>query len=236
MTNGAQMRSRPQPISEMTVLDASSEKPTVERSSRADSTDELLIAQILSGETCLFQILVDPYSERLYRMALAIVRNQADAEDVVQESCLKAFLNLRKFRFDARFSTWLTSIALNEAKALVRTRRRIVYESIDTCCDSEDGAFLDIACSQPLPPDVFEELEFRCLVGRALQGLHPTYREIYDLREIEEFSTEMAAEHLDIPIPLAKTRLHRARKMLHQRLPIMMGLKLEGRPGPEAHA
>ena len=73
-------------------------------------------------------------------------------------------------------------------------------------------------------------------MGRALQGFHPTYREIYDLREIEEFTTEMAAEHLGIPIPLAKTRLHRARKMLHQRLPIMMGLKLEGRPGPEAHA
>jgi RNA polymerase sigma-70 factor (ECF subfamily) len=231
------MQSRVRVIPEMTGLDMPNEARRDGQSTGSDSADGMLIAQILSGESCLFQTLVDPYSKRLYRMALAIVRNQADAEDVVQESCLKAFLNLRKFRFEARFSTWLTSIALNEAKALVRARRHIAYESIDTCCDSDDNSFMDIACSEPLPPEIVEELEFRRLVARALQGLHPTYREIYDLREIEEFSTEMAAEHLGIPIALAKTRLHRARKMLHQRLTIMMGLKLHGLPAarPAAH-
>ena len=230
------MRSRLIPDSEMTTSGVPDEKSTVRQRPRTESAEELLVAQILSGDSRLFQTLVDPYTERLYRMALAIVRNQADAEDVVQESCLKAFLNLRKFRFDARFSTWLTSIALNEAKGLVRARRRIAYESIDTCCGSEDRSCLDIECSQPLPPVIVEELEFRRLVRRALQGLHPRYREIYDLREIEEFSTELAAARLGIPVALAKTRLHRARKMLHQRLTIMMGLKLEGQPGPAVHA
>ena len=230
------MRSRLIPVSELTTSGLPNEKSTARQRPRTESAEELLVAQILSGDSRLFQTLVDPYTERLFRMALTIVRNQADAEDVVQESCLKAFLNLRKFRFDARFSTWLTSIALNEAKALVRARRRIAYESIDTCYGSEDRSCLDIACSQPLASAIVEESEFRLLVRRALQGLHPAYREIYDLREIEEFSTEMAAAHLGIPIPVAKTRLHRARKMLHQRLSIMMGLKLQGQPGPAVHA
>ena len=213
------------------MFDVSNESLGTKQHAQSTATDERLIAQVLSGESLVFQTLVNPYSERLYRMALAIVRNRADAEDVVQESCLKAFLNLGKFRFDARFSTWLTSIALNEAKALVRARRHIAYESIDTCCESNDGSFLDIPCGQPLPLDVVEEVEFQCLVAKALRGLHPTYREIYGLREGEELSTEMAAEQLGIPVPLAKTRLHRARKMLHQRLAIMMKVKAEGPPG-----
>jgi RNA polymerase sigma-70 factor (ECF subfamily) len=184
------------------------------------STDEELVALVLAGERYRFQDLVEPYTERLYRMALAIVRSPADAEDVVQESFLKAFLNLDKFRFDARFSTWLTSIALNEARAVVKARRYIAFEPIDTCRD--EGLFMDIVCKQPLPADVLEESEFRRLVARALGGLHPTYREIYDLREVEECSTETAAARIGIPIALAKTRLSRARKMLHQRLATMM--------------
>ena len=80
------------------------------------------MALILAGETQLFHDLVKPHEQRLYRMAIAIVRNPTDAEDVVQESYLKAFLNLSKFRFDARFSTWLTSITLNEARSVVRRR------------------------------------------------------------------------------------------------------------------
>lgn len=197
----------------------------------SDSADKQLIALILSGEGYRFQDLVDPYAERLYRMVLVIVRNQFDAEDVVQESFLKALLNLAKFRFEARFGTRLTSIALNEARALLRTRRHIAYEPIDTCCELEESSFMDIACRRSLPADILEGSEFCELVAKALKGLHPTYREIYDLREVEEFSTEMAAERLGIPIPLAKTRLHRARKMLHQRLTIMMNPRSTTVPG-----
>jgi RNA polymerase sigma-70 factor (ECF subfamily) len=207
---------------DMATSTVSSATVTNRQRQTPDPAEEELIALILAGASHRFQDLVAPYAERLYRMALVIVRNQFDAEDVVQESFLKAFLNLTKFRFDARFGTWLTSIALNEAKALLRARRHIAYEPIDTCCDFEESSFVEIVCKQPLPVDVLEESEFRGLVARALQGLHPTYREIYDLREVDEFSTEMAAKRLGIPIPLAKTRLHRARKMLHQRLTIMM--------------
>jgi RNA polymerase sigma-70 factor (ECF subfamily) len=208
--------------------------PTSNSKERSDdhltlvSTDEELVALVLAGERYRFQDLVEPYTARLYRMALAIVRSPADAEDVVQESFLKAFLNLDKFRFDARFSTWLTSIALNEARAVIKARRYIAFEPIDVCCD--EGVFMDIVCKQPLPADVLEELEFRRLVARALGGLHPTYREIYDLREVKQCSTEMAAARIGIPIALAKTRLRRARKMLHQRLATMMKVNHESEP------
>jgi RNA polymerase sigma-70 factor, ECF subfamily len=218
---GFELTSAPK-LTTLAVLD---EKVRGKRSMPSDSADGHLIALVLAGESHRFQDLVEPYTERLHRMALVIVRNEADADDVVQESFLKAFLNLRKFRFDARFGTWLTSIALNEAKAVVRARRHIAYEPIDTYCNLEESRFMEIVCKQPLPAEFAEESEFRGLVARALKGLHPTYREIYDLREVEEFSTAMAAKRLGIPVPLAKTRLHRARKMLHQRLTIMMGLK-----------
>jgi RNA polymerase sigma-70 factor (ECF subfamily) len=217
---------------ELTTSTVPDERIRGKRPVASASSDEQLITLVLAGESYRFQDLVEPYAERLYRMALVVVRNQFDAEDVVQESFLKAFLNLAKFRFDARFGTWLTSIALNEARALLRARRYIAYESIDTCCELQDSSFVEIACKQPLPVDVVEESEFRVLVARALRGLHPTYREIYDLREVEQFSTEMAAERLGIPIPLAKTRLHRARKMLHQRLTIMMRPKPSTAPSP----
>lgn len=191
-----------------------------------------LVALILAGDNHLFHDLVKPYEQRLYRMALAIVRNPADAEDVVQESYLKAFLNLAKFRFDSRFSTWLTSIALNEARSVVKARRHIAFEVIDSCSDLEGSEYLDIVCKQPLPAQIVEQDELRQLVAKAVRGLHPTYRDIYALRETAEFSTEKAAAQLGIPVPLAKTRLHRARKMLQQRLVAMIGIE----PAPSGSA
>jgi len=197
----------------------------------SEQQEQELIAMVLSGESLRFQELIEPYAERLYRMALSMVRNPADAEDIVQESYLKAFLNLVKFRSDSRFSTWLTSIALNEARALMRARRYIAYEPLDTCCELEGAFFVEVICKRPLPIDVIEQSELRGVLARAVQGLHPTYREIYDLREIEEVSTESAAERLGIPVPVAKTRLHRARKMLRQRVAVLMGISLDSAAG-----
>ena len=184
-----------------------------------------LVALVLAGETQLFHDLVKPHEQRLYRMAIAIVRNPTDAEDVVQESYLKAFLNLSKFRFDARFSTWLTSITLNEARSVVRAKKHIAFEVIDNCSEAEGSEYRDLICQQPLPAQVVEQEELLQLVAKAVKGLHPTYRAIYDLREKAELSTQKAAALLGIPVPLAKTRLHRARKMLQQRLSVMTGVE-----------
>lgn len=182
--------------------------------SSAEREEARLIALIIGGNTALFYQLVRPHQSRLRRVALALVRNEADAEDVVQESLLKAFTNLKGFRADARLSTWLISITLNEAKSHLRARGRMAFKPIESyqeeLWDRSDGSFT--------PYRIAEQNELQHLLSRAISGLHPDYRNIYFLREIHELSTERAAEELGISIPLAKTRLHRARRLLQGRL------------------
>ena len=182
--------------------------------SSAEREEARLIALVIGGDTGLFYQLVRPHQSRLRGVALALLGNEADAEDVVQESLLKAFTHLKGFRGDARLSTWLISITLNEAKSQLRARDHMAFKPIDTSqeesWDRSDDAFT--------PYRIAERNELQTLLSRAISGLHPDYRNIYFLREIHELSTQRAAEELGIPIPLAKTRLHRARRQLQGRL------------------
>jgi RNA polymerase sigma factor (sigma-70 family) len=188
-----------------------------------DSRNESeLIALIEAGNSDLFCDLVRPYEQRIYRIAMTFLRNEADAQDVIQQSLLKAFLNLNKFRAESRFSTWLTSITLNEAKGLLRSRRRVPYGPFDGCTEHPMNLFDELPCPRPLPIQVAQQNEMSHIVASAILGLQPAYRSIYLLREIEEYSTQKAAERLGIPISLAKTRLHRARKILHERLHVLV--------------
>ena len=182
--------------------------------SSAEREEARLIALVIGGNTGLFYQLVRPHQSRLRGVALALLGNEADAEDVVQESLLKAFTHLKGFRGDARLSTWLISITLNEAKSQLRAREHMAFKPIDTSqeesWDRSDDAFT--------PYRIAELNELQTLLSRAISGLHPDYRNIYFLREIQELSTQRAAEELGIPIPLAKTRLYRARRLLQGRL------------------
>ena len=180
----------------------------------AEREEARLIALIIGGNTGLFYQLVRPHQSRLRRVALALVRNEADAEDVVQESLLKAFTNLKGFRADARLSTWLISITLNEAKSHLRAREHIAFKPIEYYQEE----LWDRSNDSLTPYRMAEQNELQHLLSRAISGLHPDYRNIYFLREIHELSTQRAAEELGIPIPLAKTRLHRARRQLQGRL------------------
>jgi RNA polymerase sigma-70 factor (ECF subfamily) len=177
-----------------------------------------LISLIVSGETGLFYDLIRPHQHRLRRVALALVRNETDAEDVVQETLLKAFLNLNGFRAEARLSTWLTSIALNEAKGYLRRRGLLAVEPIDS--HSED--FWNWRDETANPYLASERREVEEIVSRAIAGLHPRYRNIYFLREVNELSTQEAAKELGISLSAAKTRLHRARRLLQERLRVLM--------------
>src|SRR6201986_1572219 len=182
--------------------------------SSAEREEARLIALVIGGNTGLFYQLVRPHQSRLRGVALALLGNEADAEDVVQESLLKAFTHLQGFRGDAKLSTWLISITLNEAKSQLRARDHMAFKPIDTSqeesWDRSDGALT--------PYRIAERNELQTLLSRAISGLHPDYRNIYFLREIHELSTQRAAEEVGIPIPLAKTRLHRARRQLQGRL------------------
>jgi RNA polymerase sigma-70 factor (ECF subfamily) len=182
--------------------------------------DELhMIASILGGQPQLFHELIRPYERSVYVMALSFLHNEADAEDVAQEAFLKAFRNLGSFRGDSKFGTWVISIALNEARSLIRKRNNAKEESLDEPPD-EDGHISPALLRdwREIPSESLERKEMRSLLQQAINSLSPIYREIFLLRDVEELSIVEAAEVLKISPVSVKVRLHRARMMLQKTL------------------
>ncbi|MGA3226978.1 MAG: sigma-70 family RNA polymerase sigma factor [Acidobacteriaceae bacterium] len=178
-----------------------------------------MIASIVAGETQLFHELIRPYERRVYAMALSFLRNEADAEDAAQEAFLKAFRNLASFRGDSKFGTWLISIALNEARSRIRHRDAIRMESLDE--PQEDGEQASPALLRDwkeIPSEALERKEIRALLHKAVSALPGIYREVFQLRDIEQLSVLEAAQALGITISSVKVRLHRARMMLQKNL------------------
>lgn len=189
---------------------------TVERTAEAgDGNEPSLIARICKGESSLFATLVKPYERRVYVTALALLRNDADAQDVAQEAILKAFANLRQFRGDSKFSTWLIQIAVNEARMRQRKQHAELFEPIAGSQD-EEGAYAprDFADWREIPSEALERGEIRALLAKALASLAQKYREVFILRDVQQISIEETAEVLNISIASVKTRLLRARLML----------------------
>ena len=188
----------------------------VERTADAGDDDEQsLIARICKGEPSLFATLVKPYERRVYATALALLRDDADAQDVAQEAILKAFANLRQFRGESRFSTWLIQITVNETRMRQRKQRADLFEPIAELQD-EEGAYTprDFADWREIPSEALERSEIRALLAKALASLAQKYREVFILRDVEQISIEETAEVLNISIASVKTRLLRARLML----------------------
>jgi RNA polymerase sigma-70 factor, ECF subfamily len=178
-----------------------------------------MIAAILAGDRELYHKLIRPYELKVYRMALSFVKDETEAEDVAQETFLKALRNLAKFRGDAKFSTWLISITLNEARGRLRRRNTSRMESLDE--PSEKGGKVSPALLRDwreIPSEALERKEVRALLQEAIGQLSPIYREVLVLRDIEELSTEETAGALAIGVSSVKTRLHRARIMLQKEL------------------
>jgi RNA polymerase sigma-70 factor, ECF subfamily len=182
------------------------------------SRDEAqMIASILAGDKHLFHTLLRPSERRVYAMALSFLRNEADAEDVAQEAFLKAFRNLGSFRGEAKFGTWLVSITLNEARSRIRHRDAIKMESLDEPQDGQDQTSPALLRDwKEIPSEALERKEVRLLLQRAVTGLPLIYREVFQLRDIEQLSVNEAAEALGITIASVKVRLHRARMMLQK--------------------
>jgi RNA polymerase sigma-70 factor (ECF subfamily) len=187
--------------------------------SKLDAREEVLIRRIQNGEQELFYDLVKPYERRVYTAAFAILRNPADAEDVAQEAVLKAFTHLRQFRAEARFSTWLIQIAVNEARMRLRREHSDVMEPIGEHQDDE-GAYTprEFADWRELPSEALERSEIRQMLLEALASLKNKYREVFILRDIHHLSIEEVAETLEISRASVKTRLLRARLMLRDLL------------------
>jgi RNA polymerase sigma-70 factor (ECF subfamily) len=182
-----------------------------------------LIASVQRGQHELFYELVRPYERRVYAAALAILRNEHDAEDAAQEAMLKAFKNIRQFRAEARFSTWLIQITVNEALMRRRRERTIPMEGIDDHRSGpgeaeSDYAPRDFADWREIPSEALERKEVRQRLAEALATLDRKYREVFMLRDMEHLNIQETAEALGITAASVKTRLLRARLMLRDLL------------------
>jgi RNA polymerase sigma-70 factor, ECF subfamily len=188
--------------------------PTVERRDEAQ-----MIASILAGDTQLYHELIRPYERSVYMMALSYMKNEADAEDVAQEAFLKAFHHLSSFRAEARFSTWLVGIALNEARSRLRREGILRMESIDDT--AEEGGHISPAILRDwrdVPSEALERKEVRQMLQKAITNLPDKYREVFLLRDVEEMNIVETAAALSITVGNVKVRLHRARLMLQKQL------------------
>jgi RNA polymerase sigma-70 factor, ECF subfamily len=186
----------------------------------ATANEAALIARILAGETQLFHELIRPYEKLVYVTIFAILRNEVDAEDAAQETMINAFRHLASFRGESKFSTWLVTIALNEARKRLRKAKTGAEDSLDEPKEDSEGDFTPAVLTdwREVPLAALERKELREKLREAVATLPEKYREVFVLRDIEEFNQEETAAALGISITLVKVRLHRARMMLQKLL------------------
>jgi RNA polymerase sigma-70 factor (ECF subfamily) len=176
------------------------------------------IARILQGERDLFHDLIRPYERTVYLTAISILHDPAEAEDAAQEAMLKAYRGLASFRGDAKFSTWLVSITMNEARSRLRKTAKVRVESLDSTDQDEDFTPFLVADWREIPSETLEREELATHIERAIQELPPSYREVFLLRDKDEMSIEEIAQTLGVKANLVKVRLFRARMLLQKKL------------------
>jgi RNA polymerase sigma-70 factor (ECF subfamily) len=181
-------------------------------------SDEDLAARVLAGDVNLYEVLMRRYNQRLYRIARGIIGDPAEAEDVVQQAYVNAYLHLDQFGKRASFSTWLTKIAVYEALGRLRRRQRFptVTLELDEGHPMDDSSRL--AAPAPDPERQALTAELKVVLESSIDGLPDAYRSVFVMREIEGLSTADTAECLDVSEETVKTRLHRARGMLRDAL------------------
>jgi len=186
-----------------------------------------LIRRILGGETELYYQLVRPYQRMIYATAFSILRNEIDAEDVVQQTLLNGLAALRSFRAQSRISTWLTQIALNEARLRLRKARLHRFVSIeDITMTAREPIIVNLIEWKRIPSNALEREETRKSLMNAFESLPRIYREVFVLRDVEELSIAETAKVLGIREVNVKTRLHRARMKMRELIAGTLGLQL----------
>ena len=182
---------------------------------QSELRDEEVVGRVLAGETALFEILMRRYNQRLYRVSRVILRDDSEAEDVMQDAYVRAYEHLGQFAGRAAFSTWLTRIAIHEA--LARKRKRGRMDELDAF--PANGESMEIMkSSAPSPEAGTATAEARELLEQAIDNLPEAYRAVVMLREVEEMSVAETAESLGVSDAVVKTRLHRAHAMLRKEL------------------
>ena len=185
-----------------------------------ETTEAELIQRACHGNKEAFYSLVRPCEGAVYTIAVSILNNPEDAEEVVQEAVLKALSHLAEFRGEAKFSTWLIQITINEARLKLRNDRRHLYESVDEQRTSEDGEYFpkDFADWREVPSEALQRKELREALKRAIASLPLKYREVLILRDVQQLRIEEVARILGITQGSVKTRLLRARLRMRDAL------------------
>ena len=178
------------------------------------------IARILAGETELFHDLIRPYERLVYVTIFAILKNETETEDGAQETMISAFRNLKGFRGESKFSTWLVTIAMNEARKRLRKAKTAAEDSLSEPSEENEGDFTPAVLTdwREIPLEALERKELKEKLREAVNALPEKYREVFVLRDIEELNQEETAAALGINVTLVKVRLHRARMMLQKML------------------
>jgi RNA polymerase sigma-70 factor (ECF subfamily) len=178
-------------------------------------TDEEVVSRVRAGETALYEILMRRYNQRLYRAALAILKDESEAEDVMQDAYVRAFQNLHQFEARAPFSAWLTRIAVNEALGRLRGRGRNL-----PLADTDENGEISMNMVEPAldPEQNASRAELGHLLEDAVLGLPEAYRAVVMLRDVEELTTAETAAALDLTEENVKVRLHRGHAMMREML------------------
>jgi RNA polymerase sigma-70 factor (ECF subfamily) len=178
-----------------------------------------LVAGAKTGDARAFELLVERNERKIFSMAHRITRNREDAEDVVQQSFQKAFINLQKFEGDSLFSTWLTRIAINEALMLLRRKRGSHEVPIgESSTKTESALPLDFLDSAPNPEDSCLDREHKQILSAALNKLRPGIRKAIELRELGELSTGETALVMGLSVSAVKGRVFHGRRKLRETL------------------
>ncbi len=178
-----------------------------------------LVRRAQLGDTESFSTLVKQYERQIYRLSYAVTKNPEDAEDVLQETFLKAYANIERFREESRFYTWLVRIAMNESITRLRRRHATTWVSLDEPArDGSIPASCDVADWREHPEKSYSEGELRAILSKALLDLETRLRIVVVLRDIEGLSTEDTARVLRLSIAAVKSRLNRGRLKLRKRL------------------
>jgi len=188
--------------------------------SSEDGIDEAtLVARSREGDTRAFGVLVRRYEGKIFRLAQHVTQNREDAEDVLQETFMKAYEHLDQFQGNSKFYTWIVRIAVNQALMKLRRRKNDKSVSLDENIDTgEDTIVREIAAWDEDPEQRFGRDELGKILDSAIQSLDAPYRSVFVLRDIDELSTEETAEALGLSIPAVKSRLLRARLKLRHKL------------------
>ncbi|MFL6448314.1 MAG: RNA polymerase sigma factor [Bryobacteraceae bacterium] len=184
-------------------------------------SDEEIVSRVRAGETGLYEVLMRRYNQRLFRVTRSMLRDDDEAEDVMQDAYVRAYTSLAQFEGRAQFSTWLTKIAIYEASGRLRKRKRL--QEFPETWPEESRSMESIKSSSPDPEQQALRHQAASVLEQAVDALPDTYRCVFVCREIENMNTSETASCLDLTEEAVKVRLHRARQMLQNELYALAG-------------